>query len=219
MIHLWFCFCMEIFLIGFSLLFLVLWFSLGGEVFRNFCELGFVGNGLSILSLWIVFLMVLSGFLFYSFSYYRFSFYYLLLLIFIVLFYSFTFCSYFLFYLRFEFVVIPTFMLILGWGVSIERTQAGFYMFIYTLFSSLPFLLFLLSLWEFYGSLDYTLSFFLLNKFMGGLWWIFVCLVFLVKFPVFFFAYLTSKSSCGGSFGWIYDFSWSFTKIGWIWFI
>jgi len=49
-----------------------------------------------------------------------------------------------MFYIRFEFTVIPIFLLILGWGYSVNRLQAGLFMFLYTLVTSLPFLLLLL---------------------------------------------------------------------------
>jgi len=52
--------------------------------------------------------------------------------------------NYFLFYVRFEFTVIPIFLLIIGWGYRFNRLQAGFYIFLYTLSTSLPFFLFLL---------------------------------------------------------------------------
>jgi NADH-ubiquinone oxidoreductase chain 4 len=46
-----------------------------------------------------------------------------------------------LFYILFEISLIPTLVVILGWGYQPERLQAGIYMMIYTIRSSLPFLL------------------------------------------------------------------------------
>nr|AXA45252.1 NADH dehydrogenase subunit 4 [Lucerapex sp. MNHN IM 2013-19988] len=46
-----------------------------------------------------------------------------------------------LFYFLFEASLIPTLMLILGWGYQPERLQAGMYMMIYTVAASLPLLL------------------------------------------------------------------------------
>jgi len=62
-----------------------------------------------------------------------------------------------MFYIRFEFVVIPTFVLILGWGYRIERFQARLYMLFYTLVASLPFLFLLI---EIYYMLDTFFFFF-----------------------------------------------------------
>lgn len=45
------------------------------------------------------------------------------------------------FFILFEFVVVPIFIIILGWGYRGNRIQAAFYIFLYTILSSLPFLL------------------------------------------------------------------------------
>lgn len=50
------------------------------------------------------------------------------------------------FYIIFEASLIPTFILILGWGYQPERTQAGVYILLYTILASLPLLLYLLSI-------------------------------------------------------------------------
>nr|YP_010400368.1 NADH dehydrogenase subunit 4 [Drupina grossularia]UQS76067.1 NADH dehydrogenase subunit 4 [Drupina grossularia] len=49
-----------------------------------------------------------------------------------------------LFYFMFEASLIPTLLLILGWGYQPERLQAGMYMMIYTVAASLPLLLIIL---------------------------------------------------------------------------
>jgi len=46
-----------------------------------------------------------------------------------------------LFYVFFEIRLIPTFLLILGWGYQPERLQAGLYLLFYTLLASLPLLM------------------------------------------------------------------------------
>nr|ABL09069.1 NADH dehydrogenase subunit 4 [Odontoglaja guamensis] len=51
-----------------------------------------------------------------------------------------------LFYVFFECALIPTLMLIIGWGYQPERLQAGTYMMIYTVTASLP-LLFVIIWW------------------------------------------------------------------------
>jgi len=59
---------------------------------------------------------------------------------------------------RFEFSVIPIFFLITGWGYSLMRIQAGYYIFFYTLVSSLPFLLLLIRLVKDNNSLSYLIG-------------------------------------------------------------
>lgn len=48
--------------------------------------------------------------------------------------------NYLLFYIIFEISLIPTLILILGWGYQPERIQAGVYILFYTLSLSLPLL-------------------------------------------------------------------------------
>lgn len=45
------------------------------------------------------------------------------------------------FYIFFEASLIPTFLLVLGWGYQPERLQAGIYLLLYTISASLPLLL------------------------------------------------------------------------------
>lgn len=76
-------------------------------------------------------------------NFYKRSYVFLLWLIFVSLMFCFKINNFFLFYLRFEFVVVPIFLIILMYGYRIDRVLASLYIFLYTLFTSLPFLLFL----------------------------------------------------------------------------
>lgn len=49
------------------------------------------------------------------------------------------------FYIIFETSLIPTFILILGWGYQPERLQAGLYILLYTIIASLPLLILLIT--------------------------------------------------------------------------
>lgn len=60
----------------------------------------------------------------------------------------------FLFYLFFEATLIPTLILIVGWGYQPERVQAGVYILFYTLAASLPLLIIIFWLKNFTGSLN-----------------------------------------------------------------
>nr|ARI50066.1 NADH dehydrogenase subunit 4 [Margarites vorticiferus] len=53
-------------------------------------------------------------------------------------------CDIVWFYVSFEASLIPTLMLILGWGYQPERLQAGMYMMLYTITASLPLLVLIL---------------------------------------------------------------------------
>nr|YP_010538754.1 NADH dehydrogenase subunit 4 [Pristolycus diversecostatus]UYE92365.1 NADH dehydrogenase subunit 4 [Pristolycus diversecostatus] len=135
-----------------------------------------------LLSIWICVLMMMASekiYLYNNFSLF-FSFIILLLLMFLFL----TFCSMnmFMFYLFFEMSLIPTLFLILGWGYQPERIQAGIYMFMYTLFGSLPMMV---SLFYMYN-LNYGLDFFFLLNINSLYLYICVIVVFLIKMPMYF---------------------------------
>nr|WNO18530.1 NADH dehydrogenase subunit 4 [Eulepetopsis sp.] len=63
----------------------------------------------------------------------------------LVLIMAFSSSNMFWFYVFFELSLIPTLLLILGWGYQPERLQAGMHMMMYTITASLPFLVILLS--------------------------------------------------------------------------
>ena len=146
----------------------------------------YLGNIIIYLSLWIMFLVFISrqkvkkNYNFYS----RFGVVNLLLLLFLIL--TFSTLDYLFFYIRFEISLIPTLILILGWGYQPERIQAGVYILFYTLGFSLPLL----------GSLLFLLSnrgrlVILLRKpvnyenSLNILWYFATVWAFLVKLPIY----------------------------------
>nr|AYU71302.1 NADH dehydrogenase subunit 4 [Eucnemidae sp. 4 ACP-2013] len=136
-----------------------------------------------MLTIWICSLMINSSFSIYlnnlSFNFFMLVMVIILLSLFLV------FCSLnlFIFYFFFEVSMIPTLMMILGWGYQPERLQAGIYMFFYTFLMSLPMLVCLF--YMYYNNLSF--NFYFLNFKMDLLLW-FLCfnLVFLVKLPMYF---------------------------------
>nr|YP_010454119.1 NADH dehydrogenase subunit 4 [Inioteuthis japonica]QXJ42109.1 NADH dehydrogenase subunit 4 [Inioteuthis japonica] len=93
------------------------------------------------------------------------------------------------FYIFFEISLIPTLMLIVGWGYQPERLQAGIYMMLYTISASLPLLISLLMLGFMYKSFNMMLIYYLnclsvlynVNIF----WFLGIMMAFLVKLPMF----------------------------------
>nr|UZA61308.1 NADH dehydrogenase subunit 4 [Rhynchothorax sp. JZ-2022] len=95
-----------------------------------------------------------------------------------------------LFYLFFEAVLIPTFILIMGWGYQPERLRATLYLLFYTIFASLPLLASLLLMWVMGGSLNWLYhhyySIFNMNfNWLIMLWFFFFTFAFLVKIPIY----------------------------------
>ena len=96
--------------------------------------------------------------------------------------------DYLLFYIRFEVSLIPTLILILGWGYQPERIQAGVYILFYTLAFSLPLLGSLLYLFYNRGRLTIVLinpDFYL--GYENMIWYLCRVWAFLVKLPIYIF--------------------------------
>nr|YP_010891549.1 NADH dehydrogenase subunit 4 [Alviniconcha strummeri]WJK73098.1 NADH dehydrogenase subunit 4 [Alviniconcha strummeri] len=96
------------------------------------------------------------------------------------------------FYFFFEASLIPTLLLILGWGYQPERLQAGMYMMIYTVGASLPLLLVIMaSLYTLSSSnmmLVSSLRETMINldlKWTSNFFYLLVFMAFLVKLPMF----------------------------------
>nr|YP_007317373.1 NADH dehydrogenase subunit 4 [Neopetrolisthes maculatus]AGA56150.1 NADH dehydrogenase subunit 4 [Neopetrolisthes maculatus] len=143
---------------------------------------------LILLSIWIVGLILVSSVKINFLNNFPLMFLFsnLALLVFLIL--TFSSLDYLLFYISFEASLIPTLILILGWGYQPERIQAGVYMLFYTLFGSLPLLISLVSLYIFSGSS----TFFLLMKvnsvnFVSSIWFFSSIMAFVVKLPMYLF--------------------------------
>lgn len=96
--------------------------------------------------------------------------------------------NYLLFYIRFERSLIPTFILILGWGYQPERIQAGVYILFYTLLASLPLLISVLALYSEGGRLTMGLTIRVKeDRFVNNLWYLGAILAFIVKLPIYLF--------------------------------
>ena len=93
--------------------------------------------------------------------------------------------DYLFFYICFERSLVPTIILILGWGYQPERVQAGVYILFYTLFASLPLLISILSLYKYEGTLLIGWRRIRLRGLTGHIWYFARVVAFIVKLPVF----------------------------------
>lgn len=118
----------------------------------------------------------------------KFNLIYLLMIIILllILLIRFNLINYFIFYLFFEIRLIPTFILIMGWGYQPELINARLYILIYTLFASLPLLLLIFLLFNNFNSINY---YFLINKNLfinlNLLVYLIIIIAFLIKLPVY----------------------------------
>nr|YP_009406974.1 NADH dehydrogenase subunit 4 [Stygiocaris lancifera]ASA39510.1 NADH dehydrogenase subunit 4 [Stygiocaris lancifera] len=175
-----------------NLLFLGCFFLCLGVVDMGWVGLGLglgmdsIGYILIVLSFWIVALVVKGSQKIEE--NHNFSHLFMFMNIALLLSLTFTFCcmDYLLFYICFEASLIPTLVLILGWGYQPERLQAGIYMLFYTLFGSLPLLVSILMIYK----VDCSLSFgFVDTKIMSNsiycIWYFCTFFAFMVKLPMF----------------------------------
>nr|QXJ42122.1 NADH dehydrogenase subunit 4 [Iridoteuthis sp. GS-2021] len=142
------------------------------------------------LTFWISSLMMLASN--YSVKYMnnkslKFSTIIVVLCLFVILFFLSSHIMYF--YILFEISLIPTLLLIIGWGYQPERLQAGMYMMLYTISASLPLLVGLITIGYMYNSFNMVLINYLnclgVLYDMNILLFLSIMSAFLVKLPMF----------------------------------
>lgn len=110
---------------------------------------------------------------------------FLLIVLFLILrlFLTFSSINLFLFYFFFEISLIPTLILIIGWGYQPERISAGVYLLFYTLLVSLPIIVSLFFLYKKFNSLEFYFFYNFFDRFI-----LYYCtnIIFFVKIPIFF---------------------------------
>nr|APX40338.1 NADH dehydrogenase subunit 4 [Clytra quadripunctata] len=138
---------------------------------------------LILLSLWVCSLMVLaSGKLFKKNNYYG-LFNLVMLVLMMSLYMTFSSTNLFVFYLFFEVSLIPTLLLIVGWGYQPERLEAGLYLLFYTMIFSLPMMVVIFKVYYSFGTLIFLSFKSQLDEFM---YYFCMNMVFFVKVPMFF---------------------------------
>nr|YP_008239001.1 NADH dehydrogenase subunit 4 [Pachygrapsus crassipes]AGO20489.1 NADH dehydrogenase subunit 4 [Pachygrapsus crassipes] len=150
--------------------------------------LDFVSYIMIYLSVWIMFLIIIASERVKATDNFQAMFIMVNLFLLLSLLITFSSLNYLLFYISFEMSLIPTLILILGWGYQPERIQAGIYMLFYTLTLSLPLLGSLLFLYTKEGSLTFFLSSPLAGQdYLSVIWYFSSVLAFLVKLPMYAF--------------------------------
>nr|AYM85184.1 NADH dehydrogenase subunit 4 [Pseudocolaspis sp. EMHAU_15070625] len=144
------------------------------------CDL--ISYFLILLSYWICILMIMSSFKLYKNNNYYNLFLFMINFMMISLLISFGSLNLFSFYFFFEVSIIPTLILVIGWGYQPERIEAGMYLLFYTMFFSLPMMIGLFYIYNYFNSLffykfSYSSSYILYFS---------LNLVFMVKIPMFF---------------------------------
>nr|SSD62295.1 NADH dehydrogenase subunit 4 [Allancastria cerisyi ferdinandi] len=185
------CFMKKMFWMVQMLLLLLMFIFMNMSVnINNFCNISYmmsydmISFGLILLSIWICMLMIMASESLYKNKYYLSFFLFNVIILLIMLYLTFSVMNLFMFYLFFEGSLIPTLMLIIGWGYQPERIQAGMYLLFYTLFASLPLLMGIFFIFDqFNFMMIYFLKFYNMNLY---LLYLSMILAFLVKMPMYF---------------------------------
>nr|YP_010449422.1 NADH dehydrogenase subunit 4 [Agrotis exclamationis]UTT74667.1 NADH dehydrogenase subunit 4 [Agrotis exclamationis] len=186
-----FCFMKNMFWMVQMMLFMLMFLFMNLSMSLNlFCNMSYMMScdimsyGLIMLSIWISILMIMASENLNKMNFYVNFFLFNIIFLLIMLYMTFSTMNMFMFYLFFEGSLIPTLMLIIGWGYQPERIQAGMYLLFYTLFVSLPLLMGIFYVFnEMSCMMIYFLKFFNLNMFML---YFSMILAFLVKMPMYF---------------------------------
>nr|YP_009110180.1 NADH dehydrogenase subunit 4 [Rhodopsona rubiginosa]AIW64885.1 NADH dehydrogenase subunit 4 [Rhodopsona rubiginosa] len=171
----------------FMLMFLFMNLGMNLFIFSNlsyFMGYDLISYGLILLSIWICILMIMASENLFKMKYYDNFFLLNVVFMLIMLYLTFSVLNIFMFYLFFEASLIPTLLLIIGWGYQPERIQAGVYLLFYTLFASLPLLL---GIFYLFNELNTMMFYFMKFKNMN-LFILYISLItaFLVKMPMYF---------------------------------
>nr|UJG45522.1 NADH dehydrogenase subunit 4 [Diplonevra concinna] len=184
-----FCFMKKMFWMVQNILFFISFLFILNNYFYNYwmnfsyffgCDL--FSYGMILLSLWICSLMIMSSKMIYTTNNFLNMFLINILFLLLMLFMSFSTTNLFLYYVFFESSLIPTFLLIMGWGYQPERLQASIYLLFYTLLASLPLLVSIFYLYNEINNLNYYMFFYSYDYLMLYLGMI---MAFLVKMPMY----------------------------------
>lgn len=185
------CFIKNIFWMVQILLFIIIFIFINLSVnIINFSNLSYIYScdiisfGLIMLRIWIRILIIIARENLFKNKFYINFFLLNIIFLLIILFLTFRVNNLFIFYLFFEGRLIPTLLLIVGWGYQPERIQAGIYLLFYTLFASLPLLIgIFFILRDTNYIIIYFLKFFNINIY---LLYFSIIIAFLVKIPIYF---------------------------------
>nr|ALO76857.1 NADH deshydrogenase subunit 4 [Timarcha goettingensis] len=184
------CFLNMFWLVQFSFFMLFFLFMLNfsfNYIFYNIsymlgCDL--LSYMLILLSFWVCSLMILASEKLFKMNNYSYLFLFIMIILMLSLFLTFSSLNMFIFYLFFEISLIPTLILIIGWGYQPERIEAGIYLLFYTLLMSLPMMISIFYCYKVFNSVMFMI---LSNYSMNNLF-MYLCInmVFLVKIPMYF---------------------------------
>lgn len=154
-------------------------------IYSDFFFVDFLSAPLIILTLWISSLIIIARYKIYLTKNSPHLFIFIVLTLNIILLITFSQTNIIIFYFSFEASLLPTLILILGWGYQPERLQASFYLIIYTVIASLPLLISILLIFKYNFRASFINFYWLIILPLPQLWWFFTLFAFLVKLPLY----------------------------------
>lgn len=140
---------------------------------------------LVILRVWIIGLMYIRFDYYYKEVKYQIIIFLVLLIVLVLFFLS---MDLIIFYLIFEIRIIPTFMLIIYWGRNPERLNAVYYLIMYILVISFPFLILLFWIYISIKTFKFMSLEIILEKYILGWFYYFIIFFpFYIKIPIYLF--------------------------------
>nr|ALS46252.1 NADH dehydrogenase subunit 4 [Glycera unicornis] len=141
---------------------------------------------LIILTLWISAMMIIASQKIHIMKTSQNKFIFLVILLNTSLVLTFSTQNLILFYILFELSLIPTLIIIMGWGYQPERLQAGMYLMMYTITASLPLLISLTMIMNKKHSASMIFNNnTLIDTLMTSVWWTMTIMAFMVKMPMY----------------------------------
>lgn len=180
-----------------SLVFILYFLILISNYINDFCLLGYylgtdlISLGFIILTIWIRSLIIIASQRIYINNNYKNGFILIIIFLIIFLILSFSVINFFIFYIFFESTLIPTLILIFGWGYQPERLYSGYYILFYTLIASLPLFLSIFYLYKLNGTIMFIIK---IDNNYSFYIYLSLIIAFLVKLPIFILHFWLPKA-------------------------
>lgn len=162
---------------------------LDGVILGYSLNLSILSFRLILLRIWVSLIILISRYKVVKNKEFDNYFNFFILILLLILIVTFSVGDFIFFYFFFEASLIPTLLIIIGWGYNPERLQAGLYFLFYTLGASLPLLLIIIFIGLTIGSFRFYLIDGLIFNFKRGVLIFFAGLIFriafIVKLPIF----------------------------------
>lgn len=168
------------YLIRFIVIFIYMYKDIKWNIISLVFSCNYYSIWLIILSLWILSLIIIC---LDKLRILKILIFLLLLFLLVIFFIS---MDLMLFYLIFEIRLLPTFFLIIYWGVNLERLNASYYLLLYILLISFPLLLYIFKIYIYGLTLKFRLILLVIEAYEFNFWgYLIIYMAFFIKIPMY----------------------------------